>query len=282
MKFFAAALVAASLSLSHAAEKTWARLTGCQWMENESNDGDSFHVKYQGREFIFRLYFVDACESSQQVPERVKEQAKFLGITTDQVIAAGIAAKEMTRKYLAGETFTVLTQWEDARGASRLPRNYAFVLFGKDDEHDVASTLIQNGLGRIYGMPADPPGPVTAAEFQNSLRKLDDAARAQHVGIFGNLDASTSAAGANVAGGTKPAAPRTGSSSPLSYLMPAHSHPPDVVDNPADDVLSDFSIKAATAPQVIQSTIPEDDFSEVPGWKPRPKPKPESTPAPAK
>jgi endonuclease YncB( thermonuclease family) len=32
-------------------------------MENASNDGDSFHVKADGEERIFRLYFVDTPES---------------------------------------------------------------------------------------------------------------------------------------------------------------------------------------------------------------------------
>ena len=36
----------------------WKTLTNCRLIENESNDGDSFHVKADGEEHIFRLYFV--------------------------------------------------------------------------------------------------------------------------------------------------------------------------------------------------------------------------------
>jgi hypothetical protein len=37
----------------------WQTIRNCRLIENESNDGDSFHVKADGKEHIFRLYFVD-------------------------------------------------------------------------------------------------------------------------------------------------------------------------------------------------------------------------------
>jgi hypothetical protein len=42
-------------------------------MDNVSNDGDSFHVKADGEERIFRLYFADTpeAESGGYVTERV-------------------------------------------------------------------------------------------------------------------------------------------------------------------------------------------------------------------
>ncbi len=262
--------------ISVAADSKWARLEGCQWMENESNDGDSFHVRYRNKEFIFRLYFVDACESSEQIPARVQQQAKFIGIPPDRVLEAGKVAKEVTHQYLAGQSFTVVTRWEDAKGASRLPRNYAFVLFGKNDEHDLASTLVQNGLARIYGMPTDLPGSMSAAQFRNALQKLEAIARRQHRGVYGNLGAATSPAGSDVAGEVPPPGrPSTGGDVPTSTILPATSHPPDVVDNPADDELGDYAVQVTEAPKVIQAGIPDDNYSEIPGWKPS------GTPAPA-
>lgn len=239
-------------------------------MENESNDGDSFHVKHNGKEFIFRLYFVDTCEDSQQIPERVKEQAKALGITTDRVIEAGKAAQAFTHGLLAGKPFTVVTKWEDARGASRLPRNYAFVLFGDNDANDLASTLAQNGFVRIYGMPADPPGPITEKEFRSNLLKLDAQARAQHLGVFGNLAGGGSTAGSGITGesasNTSGGSKKLVNSAPI--FLPANVHSPDVVDNPTDDLISDYTVDSANAHMIIQSGIPEGDYSEVPGWKP--------------
>lgn len=261
------ALLALLPVLGHAASEKWARLSGCTLMENDANDGDSFHVKYNGKEFIFRLYFVDACETSEQIPERVREQAKVLGITQSRVIEAGLAAKALTHSQLGGRGFTVVTCWQDARGASRLPRYYAFVLYGSDDEHDLASTLAQNGMVRIYGMPAEPPGPMTAAQFRASLVKLDAAAKAARLGIYGDLAASgTGATGLSAATASRPVSAAT--AGPLSFLFPARQRDPEVTDNPADDLVSDFAIESAGDAAVTQMEIPEDNFSEIPGWQP--------------
>ena len=61
----------------------WQTITGCRLIDNEANDGDSFHVKADVEERIFRLYFADTpeAESDGYVTERVTEQAKDFGIT---------------------------------------------------------------------------------------------------------------------------------------------------------------------------------------------------------
>jgi hypothetical protein len=64
-----ATLVIASLclaSLAYADE--WQTLRNCRLIENESNDGDSFHVETNGKEYILRLYFVDAPEAEEGGP----------------------------------------------------------------------------------------------------------------------------------------------------------------------------------------------------------------------
>lgn len=72
----------------------WDRLSGCKLLPNESNDGDSFHVEHEGKEYIFRLYFVDTPESSRQVEERVAAQAEDFGVSEEQVLDTGHAAAE--------------------------------------------------------------------------------------------------------------------------------------------------------------------------------------------
>ncbi len=278
LRVLVAILFASSLATASAADKAWARLNGCKLIENDSNDGDSFRVDYKGKEYIFRLYFVDTCETSYQIPSRVKEQAKFLGITRERVIEAGHAAGKFARSLLSPGTFTVVTKWEDARGASRLPRHYAFVLFGSNDENDLASTLAQNGFVRIYGMPAEPPGPVTAAQFRASLLKLDAQARAQKLGIFGNLAGGAATAGSGVAGGssTGSTGSRASAGRPVSaappILLPKSYRSPEITDDPADAAIDDFAVQAAeavTALPATEFTISEGDFSEIPGWKPK-------------
>ena len=45
--------------------KDWIVLNNCRLIVNPANDGDSFHVEHQGREHIFRLYFVDTPETNE-------------------------------------------------------------------------------------------------------------------------------------------------------------------------------------------------------------------------
>jgi hypothetical protein len=51
-------ILLALVALVHADE--WQAVRGCRLMENESNDGDSFHVKADGKERVLRLNFADA------------------------------------------------------------------------------------------------------------------------------------------------------------------------------------------------------------------------------
>jgi hypothetical protein len=96
----------------------WVTLKNCRLLENQSNDGDSFHVKADGEEYLFRLYFVDTPESETDsvVAERITEQAENFGVSKDQCIRGGKTAKEFTAKVLS-HPFTVVTRFQKAVGA---------------------------------------------------------------------------------------------------------------------------------------------------------------------
>src|SRR5450755_150163 len=132
----------------------WVTLTDCRYVPNPANDGDSFHVQASGREYIFRLYFVDAPETDASLPERVAEQAKYFGLTLPQTLQIGLEAERFTCQKLA-QPFTVRTCKQDARGRSRLPRYFAFV---QTDTADLAEQLVANGLARVYGAASDAAG----------------------------------------------------------------------------------------------------------------------------
>jgi len=66
--------------------KEWVMLTGCEYVPNADNDGDSFHVRCAAAKFIVRLYFVDAPETNLAYPERTREQADYFGATLDQTM----------------------------------------------------------------------------------------------------------------------------------------------------------------------------------------------------
>ncbi len=96
-------LLALALSLATTgarAEQKWQTYENCTLLQNESNDGDSFHVRAGGKEYIFRLYFVDTPETDASIPDRVAEQAKYFHVTVPQTLQIGIEAERFTRARL--------------------------------------------------------------------------------------------------------------------------------------------------------------------------------------
>src|SRR5881396_4084587 len=153
--------------------KDWIVLNNCRLIANPANDGDSFHASAGAKEYIFRLYLVDAPETDEMTPGRLVEQAKYFGITVPQAIEVGQAAKEFTRERLA-EPFTVFTHMSDAMGRSKLERFYAFV---QTKEGDLGEQLVRNGLARNYGSKAVPPGLRNSRAEMEKLQQIENEAR---------------------------------------------------------------------------------------------------------
>ena len=161
--------------------KDWIVLENCRFISNPADDGDSFHVSAGAKEYIFRLYLVDAPETDEMTPGRLVQQAKYFGITVPQAIEVGRAAKEFTREKLSAP-FTVLTHMSDAMGQSRLERFYAFV---QTKEGDLGEQLVRNGLARIYGFKAVPPGLRNSRVEMEKLQQLENQARQEKIGGWG-------------------------------------------------------------------------------------------------
>ena len=88
-------------ALSWAADrKAWIRLTDCQYVERDYNDGDSFHVQCGEQEFVVRLYFVDAPEATLRYPDRTREQSEYFGVTLDETLRAGRHATRLVHERL--------------------------------------------------------------------------------------------------------------------------------------------------------------------------------------
>ena len=158
--------------------KQWIVLKDCRLIANPANDGDSFHVSAGEKEYLFRLYFVDAPETDEMVPRRLVEQAKYFAITVPQAIEAGQAATAFTRKKLS-EPFTVITHMSDAMGNSRLERFYGFV---ETKEGDLGEQLVRNGLARIYGFKTTPPGLRSSRIELEKLQQFENEARQEKIG----------------------------------------------------------------------------------------------------
>jgi len=159
--------------------KKWETLDKCKLIPNYYNDGDSFHVSFKGKEYIFRLYFVDTPETGLKYKNRVKDQAKYWKISLKETVKIGKKAKKFTANALKRK-FTVYTKWDDAKGSSKKPRYFAFVKTASGD--DLAGLLVSNGLARIYGMRVNHPNGDSIKTISKRLKKTEKNARNKKLG----------------------------------------------------------------------------------------------------
>jgi hypothetical protein len=62
-------------------KKDWIVLENCRLVPNKANDGDSFHIRANDTEYLVRLYFVDAPETTSVGPARLVDQPEYFGVT---------------------------------------------------------------------------------------------------------------------------------------------------------------------------------------------------------
>jgi DNA uptake protein ComE-like DNA-binding protein len=240
---FAVLWIAAVDLCARDGSKGWVVLQNCRLILNPANDGDSFHVSAGAREYIFRLYLIDAPETDELTPERLVDQARYFGITVPQAIEVGRKAKEFTREKLS-EPFTVFTHMSDAMGQSRLERFYAFV---KTKDGDLGEQLVRNGLARIYGFKTTPPGSRNLRAEMQRLQQFESQARQEKIGTWGIN------AGRSPALESSPAipfsTPRPGASKPPSGMPKLNrSHPKERTP------LGEIDINTATEKEL--TTVP--------------------------
>ena len=159
----------------------WETLENCQFATNTLADGDSFHLIHDGREYIFRLYFVDAPEKDATLRDRIVDQAAYFGITTEDVPRAGALAARFTHDKLVGHKLTVITRWQNALGRSSLARFYCILLV---DDENLAESLVTTGLARIHGLRANYPDGPRSTTFIAKLKNLELNAREKKLGVW--------------------------------------------------------------------------------------------------
>jgi len=160
----------------------WDTLTGCRLKDSEWNDGDSFHVVQGGKEYIFRLCYVDTPETKahKELTQRTTEQARYWKIRKKDMFPLAAEAAAYTKDLLASG-FTVKTQWEDAKGESRLPRYFGVII---TSQGDLAELLVSKGYARVYGFSPDYPGGTSADRYKDKLKSLEDRAREKELGAW--------------------------------------------------------------------------------------------------
>ncbi|MDY0149969.1 MAG: tetratricopeptide repeat protein [Kiritimatiellia bacterium] len=141
-------------------------------------DGDSFHIRHDGKNHVIRLYYVDTPESNKQFEDRNADQAAYFSIPITRVVPLGKKGTTFTRRTLSGEKFTVWTRWEDAMGSGQ-KRYFGVVKVGKKD---LAELLVANGLARVYGASTVLPDGTTIDQKFAKLRQLERRAKAKRLG----------------------------------------------------------------------------------------------------
>ncbi len=163
-----------------AERKQWEQLTQCQYVAKKYNDGDSFRVNCGGREFVLRLYYVDAPEADLTNGARVGEQRAYFGVTIEDILATGERATERVREILQ-EPFAVSTRWAVAAGRSAEPRFYGLVDIG---EKRLIEVLLAEGLVRTKGVAVSLPTGEKSKVYLERLRDIERQAKDQKRGAW--------------------------------------------------------------------------------------------------
>lgn len=162
----------------------WITLAGCRLEDNQFNDGDSFHVTRGGKEYLFRLCYVDTPETTahRELVERTSDQARYWNIYKRDLYRLADDAAAFTRAKLA-RPFTVMTRWDDAKGASQIPRYFALVRTA--DGEDLAEALVGAGFARVFGFSPDLPGNQSSKSVWKKFEGIEAKAKAAGAGAWG-------------------------------------------------------------------------------------------------
>ncbi len=156
-----------------------------KYVRNPYNDGDSFLVNVDRKEYFIRLYFVDCPDTkynSKTDASRVREQTRYFGLTNaTDTIDFGVKAKEFTQLVLF-EPFIMHTTFAFSPSRSSNKRCYAFITTSTGD--DLACLLVVNGHARVHGTGRKTPQGVSRDETIKRLKDHQDSAMMKRVGIW--------------------------------------------------------------------------------------------------
>jgi competence protein ComEA len=170
------------------------KLEGCRLVPTEWSDGDSFRIKTsKGKEHTLRLYGADCIEwhvTDETDARRLREQLRYFGISEmGKTVPASFELAKRFGKSAADRVstllqapFTIHTAFADARGDGRHQRIYGFVTLA--DGRDLASVLVEEGLGRAFGVYRETPEGRSRDEYRETMRDLELQAAKRSAGIW--------------------------------------------------------------------------------------------------
>jgi endonuclease YncB( thermonuclease family) len=155
-------------------------------IESRANEADTLRIKVSDTddEHIFVLYFVDAPDISLTHPQRVQDQARYFGVSSQRVVEEGQRAVHYVTQLLKEHPFTVMTRWEEVPGLSRF---YALILVEISPGKQVylADLLVQQGYARVAGVTSSLPADARSiSDYALELQELRKRAQQSKAGIW--------------------------------------------------------------------------------------------------
>lgn len=159
----------------------WRRIDGARFETQHYSDGDSFGLRHDGTVMVYRLYYVDAPESDERYPQRVREQARHFGVAVARLPGLGRSAAAFTAQWLAAEPVTIWTRDEPVDGRTTRGRRFALIARGRRWLHE---ELVSAGWARVYGMGVDLPDGTSMALHWRQLNRKEAEARRERRGAW--------------------------------------------------------------------------------------------------
>ncbi len=156
-------------------------------IESRTNEADTLRIKVSDTEdeHVFVLYFVDAVDASTTHPQRVQEQGRYFGVSSQRVVEEGQRAVAYVTQLLKQHAFTVMTRWEEVPGLSRY---YALILVeihpGRPPVY-LADLLVQKGYARVAGVTTSLPADSRSLnDYALELQQLRQQAQRDKAGVW--------------------------------------------------------------------------------------------------
>lgn len=161
------------------ARAQWRSIRNAQLNEDAYYDGDSFELFTARSRRVYRLYFVDAPETDNSFPDRVKEQADYFNVSVERVLELGKEARQFAREFLKDG---VIVHHRRQEAGGRAERYFAIVQ--SPDGRYLCEALVEAGLARVFGAGMDLPDGTPEARHWSRLRAAERRARAAGAGAW--------------------------------------------------------------------------------------------------